>query len=223
MAGTLEREGEPEGGLERPPRVEIGPFYRFMRFSTGLFLRLWNGLRVEGGEHLPRTGGVMIVANHASFLDIPAIASSTRRHVSFVARASLKRSPPIAYLLEHTGAVLVEPGRPDRRALRDMVAHLRLGDCVAIFPEGTRSADGRVGRFRGGVTLAARQTGVPLVPAGISGSFAALSRHASVPRPARITVRFGPPIDPSHPEALELARAAVERLVGPVPGAPDAG
>ncbi len=203
--------GEEDGA--RRPLVEIGRVYRLARGSTGLWLRTYHRLRIEGGEHLPGRGAAVIVANHSSYLDIPVLANSTRRHVSFVARASLSRSRFVAFLLEYTGAVLVEPGTPDRQALRDMVEHLRLGDCLAVFPEGTRSPDGSVGRFLGGASLAARQAGAPLVPAGISGSFAALSRRQRFPRPARITVRFGPPIDSADPEALERARQAVARLV----------
>lgn len=208
MAGETER-----GADGRGPLVEIGRVYRLARGLTGAWLRTYHRLRIEGEEHVPPHGGVLLVANHASYLDIPVVANSTRRHISFVARASLSRSRFVNFLLKYTGAVLVEPGKPDRQALRDMVEHLRLGDCVAIFPEGTRSLDGRVGDFRGGVTLAARQTGVPIVPMGISGSFAALSRRQLLPRPVRITVRFGQALDPADPEALERAREAVTRLV----------
>jgi 1-acyl-sn-glycerol-3-phosphate acyltransferase len=95
-----------------------------------------------------------------------------------------------------------------------MVAHLEAGDAVSLFPEGTRTRDGRVQPFRKGALLAARMAGVPIVPAGIRGGYEAWPRTASRPRMARVAVRFGAPIDSSAPDALERVQAAIESMVG---------
>jgi 1-acyl-sn-glycerol-3-phosphate acyltransferase len=164
--------------------------------------------------HLPPTGGVLLVANHSSALDIPLIAVATDRHVGFVARASLGRSRLMAWIMARCGAVLVRPGEPDRAALRAMVARLRGGDCLAIFPEGTRSSDGTLGEFRGGGVLAARRAGVPIVPVGISGAGGVWPVGARRPRLGRVCLRFGPALDSVAPGALADARHAVAALAG---------
>lgn len=188
--------------------------YRFGRFVSGSFLVAWNRLRVEGREHVPSTGGVLIVGNHQSFLDIPAVAWAARRHVAFVARESLARSRFLAWLMRESGAVLVRRGVGDRSALRAMAAHLEAGDCVAVFPEGTRSRDGSLGEFRGGALFVARRAGVPILPVGIRGAVDALPRDARFPRPRRIGVRFGAPVAPDAPDALERARDAIAAMIG---------
>jgi 1-acyl-sn-glycerol-3-phosphate acyltransferase len=161
---------------------------------------------------------VLIASNHQSFLDIPLVAIAAPRHVCFVARRSLARSGALAYVMRQCGAVLVEPGKADRTALREMVAHLEAGDCVAIFPEGTRAADGRLQAFKAGALLAARGAKVPIVPCAIRGTFHAWGKGARLPRPRRIELRFGPPVDPAAPDALERTREAIERmLAAPTP------
>jgi 1-acyl-sn-glycerol-3-phosphate acyltransferase len=116
--------------------------------------------------------------------------------------------------MRQCGAVLIKRGQPDRAALREMVAHLELGDALVIFPEGTRTTDGRVQPFHAGALLAARMTKAPIVPLGIRGAFEAWPRTAKWPRPKRISIRFGAPIPSDSDDALERAHAAIDALVG---------
>jgi 1-acyl-sn-glycerol-3-phosphate acyltransferase len=170
--------------------------------------------RVRGRERIPARGGVLIVANHQSFLDIPLVAVAARRHVAFVARDSLARVAWLGFVMRRCGAILVRRERADRRALEDMVAHLAAGDAVAIFPEGTRTRDGRVAPFRGGFQLVARRAGVPILPAGIQGTYHAWPRSRKLPRLRRICLSFGEPVDPASADAPERVRASILRLVG---------
>lgn len=179
------------------------------------YLGLYHRFRAEGLEHLPKSGGVLIVSNHQSFLDIPVLAVAARpRHVAFVARASLAESGFLDWLMRESGCVLVRPNTPDRAALEGMIAHLRQGDCVAVFPEGTRTQDGSLADFRAGAIVAARRAGVPLVPAAIRGAFEAWPRSRKLPRPRRITVRFGPPLPADGDDALENVRRAIAEMAG---------
>jgi 1-acyl-sn-glycerol-3-phosphate acyltransferase len=193
--------------------VRSGLVYFTGRTLLRLYLGLYHRIRVEGREHLPRAGGVLLVANHQSFLDIPVVAVATDRHVAFVARESLARSRFLAFLMRESGSVLVRRGESDRAALESMIEHLRQGDCVSVFPEGTRTRDGSLGEFRRGALLAARRAGCPILPLAISGAYQAWPRGRSLPRPLRIVARFGRPIAPSE-EALAEARAAIAGLLG---------
>ncbi len=194
--------------------VEKSLVYRVSRTFWRFWFTLVHRYRVEGREHLPREGGCVIVANHQSFLDIPLIAASTPRHVCFVARDTLAKSRVVGFMIKHTGAVMVRRGATDRAALREMVEHLKLGDAVAIYPEGTRSRDGRVREFQRGTAVIARQAKVPLVPCGIRGTGDVAPMGALLPRPRRCAIRYGPPIDSADGDALERAREAVRAMVG---------
>jgi 1-acyl-sn-glycerol-3-phosphate acyltransferase len=116
--------------------------------------------------------------------------------------------------MRHSECVLIKPNSADRAALEAMIEHLARGRCVAVFPEGTRTRDGRLGAFRGGAALAARRAGVPIVPAAIQGAFEAWPRHRALPLPRAVRVTFGPPLDPRTPEVIERAREAIAGMMG---------
>jgi 1-acyl-sn-glycerol-3-phosphate acyltransferase len=201
---------------ERGPLIVKGrPAYWVIRACLVVYLKLWHRLRIEGREHLPREGGVLIASNHQSFLDIPLLAVAAPRHVAFVARSTLASSRVVAFLMRASDSVFVRQNTADRAALEGMIAHLQDGDCVAVFPEGTRTNDGTLGDFRPGAAVAARRAGVPVVPFAISGAFEALPRGRLFPRPLRITVRIGAPIAPGTEDALEQARGVIAALLAP--------
>jgi len=205
--------------MSRPPvdgELVVGsrPVYRLGRALCRGYLSTLHRFDIGGREHLPRTGGILIVSNHQSYLDIPVLAAAAHRHVAFVARATLAQSRFLAFLMRESGCVLIRPNTPDRAALEGMIAHLERGDCVAVFPEGTRTRDGALGVFRAGAVVAARRARVPIVPAAIQGAFEAWPRDHKLPRPHRIRVRFGPSVAPDAPEALEQAKARIIEMVG---------
>jgi len=199
-----------------PVLVDKTLTYRIVRSAVHLLLRVFFGLEVRGRGHLPQQGRIVLVVNHQSFLDIPIIAAAAaRRHVSFLARDSLARWKPMAWLMRQCGAVLVRRGQADRRAVKEMIEHLEREDCLCVFPEGTRSRDGRLGEFKGGALIAARRTHAPVVPVAIEGVLDVLPRGRRLPRAARITVNIAPPLDGTTPDALERAHAEVARMLGP--------
>jgi 1-acyl-sn-glycerol-3-phosphate acyltransferase len=208
------RERPPGRGQAPPIYVHKTLVYRLCRTGVRLYLGLRHRMRVEGLEHIVSEGGALVVANHQSVLDIPLLAAATPRHVSFVARKSLANSRVLGFIMRQCGAVLIERGVGDRGALREMIEHLERGDLVAIFPEGTRTLDGRVGEFKGGALHAARKAGVPIIPASIRGSHGIWPRTRRWPGQGRISVRFSQPLAAGGPEALERVRAAVAQGVG---------
>lgn len=188
--------------------------YAAARLSTRVAWALYFRARHEDLKNIPAQGPALLCCNHQSFLDIPLVSHLSRRHISFVARDSLAESRPLGWLMRQCGAVLIARGKPDRAALREMVAHLQAGDLLAVFPEGTRTRDGSLGELRAGALLAARQARAPVIPIGIRGAFEAWPRHAVLPRPRSIAARVGTPVDPLAEDALEQVRGQLQALIG---------
>jgi 1-acyl-sn-glycerol-3-phosphate acyltransferase len=179
------------------------------------FSRLYFRLRIEGRERLPATGPVLIVANHASYLDPPMIGVSASRWVAFLAQAGLAKFGPIRWWLAQCGVTLIDREAPSKDAMRLIADCLRAGEVVGIFPEGTRSADGAVAPFRTGVEFLVRRSGAPVLPVGIDGAYRAFSRRAWLPRPRKIVVRYGQPWSAERvlaPGGVEALRAEVASL-----------
>jgi len=161
---------------------------------------------VVGHQHVPRSGPVILVSNHQSFLDIPLMAIAVdHRHVAFAARRSLVDNAFLRFVFARVGVILVDPGRGDRSVLRRMIEHVEAGDALGIFPEGTRSADGELLEPKKGALLVARTTGAPIIPCAVSGTREAWPRGARWPRPGKVRIEFAAAVDGSRPDALDVA------------------
>ncbi len=180
-----------------------------------LFALLWFRLRVEGRERLPRSGPVLLVCNHASFLDPPLLGSPLPRWVAYVARNTLGAFRPFGWWMRAMGTVLIDRSAPSKEQMRQLADHLAAGHVVGLFPEGTRSRDGSVGPFRSGLEMLVRRSGAVVVPAGLEGVHRAMPRGAVLPRPRKIVLRLGEPWSADAvlaPGGLEGLRAAVAAL-----------
>lgn len=162
-----------------------------------LFVYRYRALHVR---RVPRGGGVLLVANHQSHFDPPAIGSALvriGRSCTFLARDSLFRNPVFGLLIRTLDAHPVKRDAGDAGAMKRTIELLRAGHAVLVFPEGTRTADGTIKPFKRGVVLLFKRAGVPVVPVAIEGAFNAWPRGD---RPhligKRITVVFGEPIEP---------------------------
>lgn len=165
--------------------------YRLVRAMLRPILWLYFRRRIVGRSTVPREGGLLIVSNHVSYLDPALIACSTARPCHFFARASLFRFPVFGALLRRLQAIPVERGGGQRAALQRSVEILQTGNALVLFPEGTRSSDGSLGEFESGVGLLATKANVPILTVYLEGAHRALPRGAHIPRPKRITVRWG--------------------------------
>lgn len=195
------------------------------------FCKVWFRHRAEGVGQIPASGPVLLVANHASYLDPPLVGISIRRCVGFLAQAGLARFAPMRWWMAQVGVTLIDRNAPSKDAMRLVLEQLEAGEVVGLFPEGTRSRDGAVAPFRSGIEFLVRRTGAVVVPVGIDGAGRAYPRGAWLPRPLRIVVRFGAPwpadrvLAPGGLEALrrqvaELARAPLAGAVGGPAGGP---
>jgi len=169
-------------------------FYRGLRLLSAL-PRVYFRFRVEGSQHVPVSGPCVIAANHASYFDPIALWMAAPRHVRFMVDRSQFQRPLVHWMAVRTGAIPVENDPRDLGSLRRALLVLKQGAALGIFPEGGRSDDGILKTGKPGAVLLALRAGVPLLPAGLVGTFTAYSRHHRFPRPKPILVRFGEPLD----------------------------
>jgi len=168
--------------------------YRLLRLISAL-PRWYFHFRVEGARHIPAAGPCLIAANHVSYFDPIALALACPRPVRFIIDREQYFRPLVHWVAAHTGAIPVENDPRDLGSLRRALGALREDAVLGIFPEGGRSVDGGLKPVKPGAALLALRAGVPLVPAGIAGAFAAYSRYHRFPRRRPIVVRFGEPLD----------------------------
>jgi 1-acyl-sn-glycerol-3-phosphate acyltransferase len=182
----------------------VPPLYSIGKLTVGPALRLVFRPTVEGLEHLPRSGGAIYAGNHLSVADEIFLGAVVPRHLAFWAKSEyFKGTGPkgtfTRLLLTGLGAIPVERagGRAALSAFDAAIPALKGGDQVAVYPEGTRSPDGRLYRGRTGAVRLAVAAGVPIVPVGMIGTDKAQPIGARMPRPGtgKITIRFGKPLD----------------------------
>lgn len=154
--------------------------------------RLWFHYRVEGT--VPATGGLLVAANHASYLDIPLLGCGMKRRAWYLGRSDLFPIPVVNAVLRSLGWIPIRLGRFDREAFSRAIELIRQGKVVVIFPEGGRSRDGRLRPPKAGIGVIVSKTGCPVVPAYLKGTFEVLPTGAWWPRRRPVTVRFGTPI-----------------------------
>ncbi len=179
-------------------------FYGFARGLICALFPLFFRVRFEGREHAPASGGVIVAANHVSLLDPFFLAMGLRQQVFYMAKAELFRNPLLRALLNWLGAFPVERGKGDSGAIDRSVEILRGGGVLGIFPEGTRSKDGKPLRPKSGAALIAKMTGAGILPCGIE-------IEGKMRLWARITVRFGPVIPNSELGLTEESPTQIKR------------
>lgn len=189
-------------------------------WAPGLLRAAGARLEISGLERLDRGGPQFFVANHQSIIDVPALFAALPVDLHFIVKKELRRVPFLGWYIAAMGMIFV-----DRKARLDAMAEvrraaelIRSGRSVVSFPEGTRSRDGEVGRFKAGAFVAAIEAGVPIVPVAIAGAGAVLPPPGFLVRPGTIRVAVGEPIPTLGRELDErgvlaaLARARVAQL-----------
>ncbi len=150
--------------------------------------------RVFHPERVPQTGGVILASNHASFLDPPLVGSGLHRCINYLARESLFRFPGVGALLRSWSAVPVDRDGGGAAGLRTILDRLLAGGGIILFPEGTRTRDGKLQPARSGIGLIVAKSTAPVVPVRVFGTFEAFGRNHKFPRPKRVAVKYGEPM-----------------------------
>ena len=172
--------------------------------------RLLFRLQISGQSHIPRSGGVLIAANHASYLDIPILGCALPRRASFIGRMDLFAGI-VGSVLRYLGWIPIRRGQVDRKAFDEAVRRLKAGQVVVIYPEGTRTEDGELQPGKPGIAMMAEAAGCPVLPALLDGTYDALPPGAHWIRLRPIRVAFGKPMDFSA--ALETESEDKKKMV----------
>ncbi len=191
----------------------------FCKPLTWLIVRLLYGHRWWGADRVPQRGPVLLLCNHQSYLDLIVLGVGLRRHFHAMARATLFRNPVFGWFIRSLNAFPVEQGKGDVKSMRHAIDLLKQGQLVLVFPEGSRTINGRLGDFNPGIMLLIRRARPTIVPMAVDGVFDAWPMGRKRPRlRARTGALYGQPIDPdtllamdTH-EAVEMLRGRVEDL-----------
>jgi len=190
--------------------------YQVLKPVAVALMRLMFRLEAQGEEHVPTAGPVLLASNHVSVLDPPMVGGASPRELHFMAKEELFGIPLFGRLITALNARPVRRDGSDSRALKAAVRLLGEGKALLVFPEGTRGVEGRLGDAKPGVGMLAVMTGAVVVPVHISGSGKALPAGRMLPRPAKVLVRFGPPISfkvADHEERKERYREATREIM----------
>jgi 1-acyl-sn-glycerol-3-phosphate acyltransferase len=172
--------------------------YWVLKFLLSPIFRLLWRVDVEGREHIPKHGAVVLAPNHVSFCDSLFVPLVLRRRVTFVAKAEYFDSWKTSWFFRAAGQIPMrrDGGSASERALATAREVLTSGGILGIYPEGTRSPDGRLYRGHTGVARLALGCGVPVVPVGLVGTTDVQPRGSNMMHPfRRVTIRFGAPLD----------------------------
>jgi len=150
--------------------------------------------QVFNAERVPVTGGVILASNHASFLDPPLVGSGLKRPINYLARESLFHNPVAGWVLRNWQAVPVDRDGGGARGLKAILDRLNKGGGIILFPEGTRTKDGKLQPARSGIGLTVIKSEAPVVPARVFGTFECYSKRWKFHKPIRLAVKYGKPM-----------------------------
>ena len=192
--------------------MERSWLWRNLQVFAHFMATLLFDLRVYGIENVPKSGGLILAANHQSYLDPPLIAVRLSRPVSFFAKSELFENPYFGRFIRQLHAFPVRQGEGDAGAVKEAIRRLKEGNVLNIYPEGSRTEDGQIGKIEPGIALVARRAGVPIVPVVIDGSFQAWPKWRKLFRPGPIAVMYGRPLEVADLKPGEIVKLLDETL-----------
>jgi 1-acyl-sn-glycerol-3-phosphate acyltransferase len=186
------------------------PWYGLLQLLSRLLATAIFGYRCRGQQHVPATGGGLIVSSHQSYLDPVLLGVPTLRRLNYLARETLFRFAPLRWLIQSLNAIPIDREGLGMAGLKETLRRLKRGEIVIIFPEGTRTRDGGLQPLKPGFAALARRAGVPLIPAAIVGAFECWPRSQAWPQSGQIRVCYGRPMMPEEIAACDDRQLVVE-------------
>jgi len=167
-------------------------WFRFARVCSRIFCRLFFRIRVYGVDNIPANGPCLLVSNHQSFLDPLFCGNPLKRPLHFLARHTLFKNKFFGWLISSINTTPVKRGQADLSAMKTVIEKLKAEQVVCIFPEATRTADGKIAALKPGLALLCKRSNASVVPVVIDGAFEAWPRHKKIFSPwNKITVCYG--------------------------------
>lgn len=186
---------------------------RLILVTTGVRVHAAGGALVASGE------SYVFVSNHQSIYDFPVLITSIPFQLRILAKASLGAFPVLGWHLRYTGHLLVDRARAGRGTLNQVAAMIRRGHSLIVFPEGTRSRDGRVGPFKRGLFLLAIDAGIPVVPVALTGTRHVMRKGMLTTRPGDVGLVLHAPLPTEglvRGDATRLAESARDIIAATV-------
>ncbi|NNN34984.1 1-acyl-sn-glycerol-3-phosphate acyltransferase [Streptomyces sp. S3(2020)] len=195
-------------------------FYYLLKYVLlGPLLRLVFRPRIEGLEHVPTTGAAIVAGNHLSFSDHFLMPAILKRRITFLAKKEYFTGPGLkgrltAFFFRSAGQIPVDRTGKEagQAAIREGLGVLSKDELLGIYPEGTRSHDGRLYKGKVGVAVMALKAGVPVIPCAMIGTFEAQPPGKVIPNIHPVTIRFGEPLDFSRYEGMENEKAILRAI-----------
>ena len=174
---------------EKKPKMR---WFRVARWICKVFCQLFFRVRVYGKENVPEEGALVLVSNHQSFLDPVFCGIPLKRPLYFLARDTLWKNRFFGWLISSVNTIPVRQGEADLSAMRKVIGKLKEGNGVCVFPEATRSRDGKIKPFKPGFGLLCRRGNAAVVPVMIDGAFECWPRHRKIFSPgSEIVICYG--------------------------------
>ncbi|MFI1188273.1 lysophospholipid acyltransferase family protein [Streptomyces californicus] len=195
-------------------------FYYILKYVVlGPVLRLLFRPRIEGLENIPEDGAAIVAGNHLSFSDHFLMPAILKRRITFLAKAEYFTGPGVkgrltAFFFRSAGQIPVDRSGKDagQAAIREGLGVLGRGELLGIYPEGTRSHDGRLYKGKVGVAVMAVTAGVPVIPCAMLGTFEIQPPGQKLPKIKQVAIRFGEPLDFSRYAGMENQKAAIRAV-----------
>lgn len=193
-------------------------WFRFARWCCRVLCNLFFRINVYGKENVPDTGAFVLISNHQSYLDPVFCGIYLERPLYFLARSSLWKNRFFGRLITSVNTIPVNQGKADLSAMKKVISKLKDGWGVCLFPEGTRTSDGKITPFKPGFGLLCRRGGATVVPVLIDGAFECWPRHKKVFSPGQIVIYYGKAItseqvkDMSDRELAEVLTDTLRRM-----------
>ena len=207
----MTEQDETNANVIRPISRRALIFYGLCRFIAVGTSRLYFPGEVIGKRHLPSSGAYVLAPVHRSNVDWLVVARVTRRRLRYIVKQEVWKVKAVGRFIELLGAFPVRRASADRESLHRCLEVLLAGEPLVLFPEGTRGAGPLVGDLREGAAYLALRAGVPIVPVGLAGTESAMPRGKRLPRPARVAIVIGAPLDPRAAGLVEEGRTRVAR------------
>ena len=175
-------------------------WYHFCQGVLYVAMKIYFRIKYIHSNNVPKNGPTLLVANHQSFLDPPAIGCGYFRMTNFLARKTLFRFKPFGKLIDSVDAIPLETEGLGFQGIKETLRRLKNNEAVLIFPEGARCFDGEIAEFTSGYASIAKKANAVLVPIAIAGAFEAYPRTKTFPSPfkKRVKVEYGAPITPEE-------------------------